>query len=1035
MATLGKGSGTLDVLGVERAAIIEAYIERIQIQAEIGRFWAKITTLSFVPPNPYPLLLDHFRSVEAQWLVSQSSDAPNVQGGASKNLLFGRPRLLSRVDTAAVLSLFHRLNISAFSQSTDDGFSVAVACSLVGLAAFHGPKAAFPRADDVELEHHVVVEGEKLERAITVFAKVVAKDAYDTHAMAGSVVGTGVVVAVPSFKKSEKDTQKLWTIGMIQASRIAFFNAVKTAVTARAPIFVREFRRVEYVDYCGRLGVTYGSYIRVKRSFLLHIRVPNEPVRSFATNVDRAFVEGLFFSEDAQRAYLSVVPGESLGSTTQYATNVVESYSACDFVCLTQSLLHYVGVVDVNGDSSGAFGSIFDQLRRITSALAGEFYALSLVPTTITELVAMLHENPEEYAMHVDAMREWVGQFAFDVTSLVRREVHSALFGLARTIEAALAGLVLPDSISDTKSASVTIQTVARTCKYIRAHLFYVAQSMTRDMLVAISTSDGPSHPIYLANQLVQAAKDDAAKTDANASATKKKKPGKDTPEIVLTSALVEPLVPRPPKHGIDLAHEQLEAEATLTYPSTIADHAVRLQYIVDTRLDAAVESALMAVVFDGGMPENPYPTLIHHLRLVAARHVLSLLVAPPTTLLPTAAVDSVFPTVKASSTTDTDDDDPTKSCVVQYKSIYGAPPALLLVPDSLIAVAKELPSWRVCKVHYGSSTSAFSVTTWTSIYLRRLYNWIQCEQPHHVQVVEHIEVTPLTTQSSSTRNALELFSDAVLQDAFNLMDQPDMALVWLRMGPTETMPSALEFVVGPSDIKSRRDHVRQRIEDAARARQWVQCRVCFGLNLVTKTYVLHLVDGARPRRCLAPAQLRLTQTQIFLTQDDASRALPTRRIKETEVDVQGAGVDDLLDAYDSRVRQCTDGTAVATIGMVPSSLPTCVNESIQEDEGHVLATICDTKIGMPTCVKEGIEAWLGRVQSLMEAPQFQSHLALLARGKLRVERAVAASTRLDASEVQLELEDVVVFLAAVRLNWQYDIHRAIGGDSRARPP
>ncbi|RHY56330.1 hypothetical protein DYB38_004629 [Aphanomyces astaci] len=138
------------------------------------------------------------------------------------------------------MHLSKRLGCTWYTQQRDDSYKATVMTSLVGPAVLHG-KGYLADVHSVQLEQHVLVEGEKLERAITVFAQLIAKDAYDNQTSA-TIMNQGVWVTIPSFKKSDRHTEKLWTLDAIQSCRVAFISAVKTAVAARVPCYVVEFR-------------------------------------------------------------------------------------------------------------------------------------------------------------------------------------------------------------------------------------------------------------------------------------------------------------------------------------------------------------------------------------------------------------------------------------------------------------------------------------------------------------------------------------------------------------------------------------------------------------------------------------------------------------------------------------------------------------------------------------------------------------------------------------------------------------------------
>ncbi|KAF0725739.1 hypothetical protein AaE_009680 [Aphanomyces astaci] len=376
--------GILHATAVERSAIVDTYLESTQLQGGLEAYWSSLMSSTCLSPNPYPQLLRHFRSLEGQSepqefrpSAVQSINVPpiSLNVGSVAGGVFGHARLLSvtfflaprhRIDGPSLMHLSKRLGCTWYKQQRDDSYKATVMTSLVGPAVLHG-KGYLADVYSVQLEQHVLVEGEKLERAITVFAQLVAKDAYDNQTSA-TIMNQGVWVTIPSFKKSDRHTEKLWTLDAIQSCRVAFISAVKTAVAARVPCYVVEFRHSSTNSVHERRpssprhddGQTGSgvSYVRVHRTFVMHFKPPNEPTRSFSVNQLRPLLEGVFFTEVAMTTYISVVlQGDDIAAATvaftkPFVTSVLDHYTTGNYLEMMYALVHHICVNESSLDVS-----------------------------------------------------------------------------------------------------------------------------------------------------------------------------------------------------------------------------------------------------------------------------------------------------------------------------------------------------------------------------------------------------------------------------------------------------------------------------------------------------------------------------------------------------------------------------------------------------------------------------------------------------------------------------------------------------------
>ncbi|CAK4917508.1 unnamed protein product [Aphanomyces euteiches] len=980
-------SKILNALAAERNAIVDGYIQRTQVQSDLEKFWAKLTAMIFLPQNPYPTAIDYFRELEASrnaivapppGIVELLNMSYSTIRMASVDGIFGNSSLLKHINPQAVRRMVDLFDFEFFKQWNEDGYAVTSACALVNLAVFHGTSLIPKLNNEIELEHHVVIEGEKLERAIAIFATILAKDAYASQT-SHATLSVGVWVSVPSFKKSDTDTKKLWTLDGIQTSRAAFVSAVKTAVAARTPCYISEFRCRQQMGYHGNIHAPYSAFVKVTRTFIMHFKPQTESksMRSFASQPQRALCEGLFFTQDAVATLVSALRENSPTTLSwgEYTTPVLSSFTCGDLFVMSRALLHYSGV---SQDSSKTLA----QLCQITGGLPGELHALTETSANFKELLLLFIENPTGYGSCVPALSEAMGQYTYEVRQIARSHVHSLFAGLSKAIEAKLVHLVLPDDVDLTRFEYLIDQ-----YKQIELLLVYVTQCLTRYILKTMH-QDTVENPVYVVNQLVRTAQDEAKKRQQQIDKKAKTKKATETPEV--TGKFVDPFEAPPFELGVSITREQEDAIENEIYPLEVSKQVTILQYIVDTRLDTAFETAMTSIVLNG-MPSNFYPSIVEHLRVFGVRHVLSL--EPKVAPIP-FTIHGDF------------------DQVIEHHGAFGTGLALAFVPDSVQNTVLQLKSWPICKVNYASPSANFTVQTGTSLYLRRWYRFYRGE-PRHVDVVEHIQVE---TAHPSARKSIELFSDAVLQDVLNLADQKHMAVIWFRVASSQ--PERPHFKLNSVDMKRQREVVRIKIEEGVRQRHWIQACVYFQNKLVVKSYVLHLTDGA-VKRCFAPTNLNFAHSQIYSTMADAENC---QIHANNDSDIVDEGELDILDTYDDKLRESILKRDIAScepsVRLLFKSHVLTLKRI--EDQGQVFAAVCMTHLAE---VKEELDKWLGQVQALVDLPEFHYALTIFGMWKASLERAIAAKV---GGDVLKSIESIVGLSVVLRLTWQHDVHQII---------
>ncbi|RQM23726.1 hypothetical protein B5M09_006970 [Aphanomyces astaci] len=332
------------------------------------------------------------------------------------------------------MHLSKRLGCTWYKQQRDDSYKATVMTSLVGPAVLHG-KGYLADVHSVQLEQHVLVEGEKLERAITVFAQLIAKDAYDNQTSA-TIMNQGVWVTIPSFKKSDRHTEKLWTLDAIQSCRVAFISAVKTAVAARVP-----------------------------------------STRSFSVNQLRPLLEGVFFTEVAMTTYISVVlqgddtAAATVAFTKPFVTSVLDHYTTGNYLEMMYALVHHICVNESSLD-------VMPQLCRVTCGLPGQLVQLARTSALMHEMLQLHVSNPAIAHLHAVPLREWLTEFAAHATTFLGQNTHSRFLGVRQRLDRLVASVC---DVPERFMAEVaTVSIVMDACKHIEMLVNHVAQCVTR---------------------------------------------------------------------------------------------------------------------------------------------------------------------------------------------------------------------------------------------------------------------------------------------------------------------------------------------------------------------------------------------------------------------------------------------------------------------------------------------------------------------------------------------------------------------------
>ncbi|KAF1317091.1 hypothetical protein FI667_g15000, partial [Globisporangium splendens] len=258
----------------ERNELLDAYFRETKlldvVQACVEKLALSHKTQHALPANPYPSLLSEIRQAEVECAMAKSPSAANnvpqpqllireQQTSPSNRLcstqellalsVWGSRRVLETADVPQLVCTIRRLqelNPLWFRDSDesedDDGCKVAVHSALVGNCI----DFALSDHSIVELERHIVITGEYLEMDMEVFARQLQKCLYElssgsmnatTEPTKRCIGCTGIcIMTEPSPNRETQNDDATWPLVRIAANRNAFVSAIKNALVDQSSI-------------------------------------------------------------------------------------------------------------------------------------------------------------------------------------------------------------------------------------------------------------------------------------------------------------------------------------------------------------------------------------------------------------------------------------------------------------------------------------------------------------------------------------------------------------------------------------------------------------------------------------------------------------------------------------------------------------------------------------------------------------------------------------------------------------------------------
>lgn len=661
----------------QRDALLDAYFRETNV-LDVLQSWLRALATTFqtthvLPATPYPSLLCAIRCAEVERalvLHGVVTVQPGVSVPAPRLLLHdGQQQLqaqsttkrttnasayrlcttesLARASLWSVESVLLRFDADALAQRVsavraavahlgpswvaasgtavrDGDYSVTVASALVGVGT-HFALAAHPV---VELERHVVVAGKLLEPAMAVFARQLVKSLHDiastatsppvattaTLACRGIQITTVVIDASAGAQTPPSRSTVTWTSESVAANRTAFASAVKLAIVNSARI---EIASVSGPAQNTRASAMTGTLVTTTQRFFFHFEAQATGTEARSGGNARGSSGSQQLSS---RSFLT-------GSRVLESGVFLDGQGALTIAtCLESSMMSSPAATTTPSSSAKTTG--LKTAPPPPSTLSYDPLAYSTDPTDLVERVV---EALTTLAASSSALRHWITCFvdsiAFALLQLgMRTQLLLEIFksselsrsGSRVTLEQLQPHIETLEQQIETLITHARVGSVSSLLNHVNALLQSLWQTARTNLTPPFDASDDTSSTCDL---------DIAASVEALETMRELL--------LLIAHSAVRDFVGLAQRHmqpqltaatdndgsgeQIDVLRALETAVETRSYQPLVAFESVFAQFVVDSCVDVALESAVMNVVAFH-LPPNPFVELSDKLRAFAVR-------------------------------------------------------------------------------------------------------------------------------------------------------------------------------------------------------------------------------------------------------------------------------------------------------------------------------------------------------------------------------------------------------------------------------
>lgn len=677
-------SPALRQYAAQREELLDAYFTETQLLQVLHSFLTTLATdfrtKRVLPASPYPRLLTVVRQkeIERSLVLSGAFSGANDASTSPELLLHDQQQqqtnhhlricstkeLLARslwgfqpvieripdvdqlVNRMDAIRVMHPtcFNDAKEDQKDDDQYRVVVFAALVG----HGTSFPLAQYPVIEIEQHVVVAGELLEKAMAVFARQLFKFLHELSTNSSTLGCSGICITPCSTEVSssggdqssiDSDLQyqqqlQVWTTESVNSNRNAFIAAMKIAIVGNASFEITSFSSAHGsvssppLPACNNSSSGSRFICQTRQRFFLHFVWENastsamKPVKAPQQQQNRSFIVGTRVVESG--LFLSARGALQIARRVQIDQDTATTAKA-------------------NANDKGKKASIAQQQQPQTGtnkrseSLYDTSSSFSLCPTgaSLLSSVLMRLRRHTSSTKSPQETRKWTkcftSSFAFALLTLVLR--NQVLLDLLETHNDAAACKEALESHFETSSSQLEVlleqARVGSTSSLLRsvhAYLETLGRDAHHQFLLFVNGSVDNQERGSLTNLIQQletvnelllvvtrvAVRDfvDLAWSHTLPSAVEF---GSD-----LTLAQAKEDNPEE-EQQIDVLRAIQLAVDECAYPPLVALECVLAQFLVDSCLDVALESAMLNIVAFH-LPPNPFVELSHSLRVFALR-------------------------------------------------------------------------------------------------------------------------------------------------------------------------------------------------------------------------------------------------------------------------------------------------------------------------------------------------------------------------------------------------------------------------------
>lgn len=966
-----SSSRALRQYAAQREELLGTYFTDTKLLQVLQSFLSTLATdfrfKRVLPASPYPRLLAVIRQNEVKRSLvlngtfsepndastspellmhdqqQQQRTAPQFRLCSTKELLtralWGFQGVIERISDVA--QLLQRVDAIREMQPTwfddgkddqrdDDQYRVTVFPALVS----HATSFSLAQYPVIEVEQHVVVAGELLEKAMAVFARQLFKFLHELSTNSSTMGCSGICITSQSVETSSSvsggiiligsDLQQqpqVWTTESVNSNRNAFIAAVKIAIVDDASFEISSFSST--TESLSALPVSTNSSLprficQTRQRFFLHFVRENtttsstKPVKasqqhqqqshSFVIGM-RALESGVFLGARGALEIARRVQLTREATTTGAGGNAKEKSTNKQQPAQTGTNKRPNAI----SNAPSTFSLWFTAERLIASNLEKVFRLQSSPPNS-----------------HLEEARKWTKCFmsshAFALLTLVLRnqvlidlllEAHDdavaackeALQSHFETSGCQLELLLEQARVGSTSSLLKSVQASLATL-WQKAHNQF--QLFIKDSSDGNQGRDAPSSLIQLmetVNELLLVVARVAVRDFVELVRSYSPQPAVEMGSEQTTLAQNDEETPQKEEQQIDVLRALQTAVDERAYPPIVALECVFAQFLVDSCLDVALESAVLNIVAFH-LPPNPFVELSRHLCVFALRqHVWSRPLSSASSIENKSQVqaqkDSEVVLMKPSSHT--------------HRALYGNNRSLLgaLDPEQVWKAHQWMQQNGILRPndYPQSPKSSYSIQVSHSLLAyhptalatsQSLNSVITCPFLQELEIVEHVVI-----EGREYNQALAFFADAVAHDLLRVAglysnsNAHDQLLVPIQAeirSPLDEIVSAVSHHMGNSDFGAA---LLELVQEATRSKCVLRVQLTFfnelasgppndreedaaRLHIVGKTYVFqHKATESdpqqQPHECISELlAFRLKRFGVFFAPENAEYVLET---------------------------------------------------------------------------------------------------------------------------------------------------------------